>query len=300
MKISYFPGCALKSNAKNLEATAIMVAERLGVEMIELPRWNCCGAVHSLVSDDLMRRAAPIRDLLRVKQTAKKYELSEFSVVTLCSMCFNSLKQAAIFAEHNPDKLEIINAMMEEEEDHYDGGVKVKHFLELLREIGPARISSSVVKPLKGLRVAPYYGCLLLKPRGIGIDDPESPTIMKDILQALGVEVVDFPYKNKCCGSYQTVDKKNLVVKLTYEILSYASKSGADVIALSCPLCFFNLDERQREIKKSYSGWREIPILYFTQLMALAFGFKADLCGFNLHYVDPTPILVEKGLIGGV
>ena len=142
--------------------------------------------------------------------------------------------------------------------------MEVVHFLEILRDLGPEVIGSKVKEPLEGLRVAPYYGCTLLRPKEIGIDDPENPTIQNDIIGALGAEVVDNPYKTVCCGSYQTVQEKVAVAKLAHDILSHARAAGADVVTTFCPLCAFNLDNRQREVRELDPGFEPMPVLYAT------------------------------------
>jgi heterodisulfide reductase subunit B len=295
MKIPYFPGCAMKTTAKNYEISAMAVAGKLGIEMIELPRWNCCGVFPSLANDDLMRHVAPVRNLIRVQEMNKSGMIeNEYRLVTLCSMCYHTLKEADLFVK-DKEKLTKINTFMDREEE-YRGGVKVLSFLELLKEVGYEKISKEVKKPLKGLKVAPYYGCLLLRPREIGIDDPENPTILEELLEVLGVEVVDNPCKVQCCGSYHTIDRKSIVAKLTYDNLIYSIGSGAEAIATCCPLCTFNLDSRQKEARELYRDLKETPIIYYTQLMAIAFGLEEKFCGLDLdlHYVDPKPLLKTK------
>lgn len=297
MRIPYFPGCAMKTTAKNCESSGMSVASRLGIEMIELPRWNCCGVFPSLVNDDLMRHVAPVRNLIRVQEMNENGIVeNEYRLVTFCSMCYHTLKEANLFVR-DKEKLTKINTFMDREEE-YRGGVKVLSFLELLRGVGYEKISKEVKKPLKGLKVAPYYGCLLLRPREIGIDDPENPTILEELLQVLGAEVIDNPCKTQCCGSYHTIDRKSIVAELTYNNLVYPIRSGAEAIATCCPLCTFNLDSRQKEAKELYRDLREIPIIYYTQLMAIAFGLEKKFYGLDLdlHYVDPKPLLKAKNL----
>lgn len=260
------------------------VSEALGIELVELERWNCCGTVYSLASDDLMHQLAPIRNLIRVQ------EMGFEKVTTLCSMCYNTLEQANQLVKADPEKLEKMNSFMDLEED-YKANVTVIHYLTLLREIGFQTLP--VKNPLTGLTVVPYYGCLLLRPEEISIDNPENPTIMADLLQTLGASVVDHPYKLECCGSYHTVDYREVVCEKTYSILSSAQKRGAEAVVLSCPLCEFNLDFRQKDLEKELDP---MPILYFSQLLALSLGLEIDL-GFEQHYIDPEPLLKKKGLL---
>ena len=292
MKISYYPGCTLKNNAKNFEDSTLCSLKRLEVETEELDRWNCCGTVFSLATDDLIHHVAPIRNLIRVK------EANTNNVMTLCAMCFNTLKRANERLKSDPESLDKINEFMYREEVKHEGDVKVLHLLELLRdEIKFENIAKKVVKPLKNLKIANYYGCLLIRPKEIGLDDVENPTVLENLMTALGADAVDFPYKTECCASYQTVDKPENVADRTYQILTSAQSQGAELVSVSCPLCAFNLDHRQKETVKKYPEFKNIPILYFTQFMALALGCPEKDLRLDLHYIDPKPLLIEKGLL---
>jgi heterodisulfide reductase subunit B len=292
MKVSYYPGCTLKSNAKNFEDSALCALRELGVDVKELSRWNCCGTVYSLATDDLMHHLASVRNLIRVKEEEAD------SVMTLCAMCYNTLKRVNARIKADPESLQKIHQFMDEEKIAYQGDVKVRHLLEILREdIRFETIGKKVKKPLRNLKVASYYGCLLVRPKEIGLDDMENPTVLDDLAAVLGAEAVDFPYKTECCGAYQTVDKPDMVADRTYNILTSAQSRGADLVSVSCPLCAFNLDHRQKEASKKYSGFKGLPILYFTQLLAIAMGCEEKDLRLDLHYVNPRPLLQEKGLI---
>jgi heterodisulfide reductase subunit B len=186
---------------------------------------------------------------------------------------------------------------MENEELQYSGNVRILHFLEVLRDFGWDKIKECVKKPLKNLKVAPYYGCLLLRPRGIGVDDSDHPTIMEELFEALGAEVVDSPYKQKCCGSYHAIQLKEVVADLSYRVLKYSKEAGADLLATACPLCEFNLGSRQYLIEKKYPDFEPIPVVYFTQLMSLAFGLDEEVTDFKSNNPDPRPLLFERGLL---
>jgi len=292
MRISYFPGCTLKTTAKNFETSAIAVADKLGIEFVELSRWNCCGTVYSLTSDDLMHQLAPIRDLVRVEED--KFD----RVVALCSMCYNTLKRANLMVQRDKEKLDKINDFMYKEDINYDGKVEVVHFLEILRdEVGWDAIKESVKKPLKGMKFVPYYGCLLLRPPEAAIDDVENPEVMSDLLSALGAEIIDFPYETECCGAYQSIGNPDIVINRTKEIIGIAKEMGADGLVLSCPLCDYNLDAKQKDVIMKYPGFHTLPVYYFTQLMAIAFGLPVDVMGFKYHYVDPEKPFKEKGIL---
>jgi len=291
MKLLYYPGCTLKTSAKNLEKSAFAIMDALGHEMIEMEDWNCCGVVASLTDDDLMHHLAPLRSLIHVE------DAGENKVVTLCDMCCNTLKQTNLRVKENPDDLETLNLFMDREND-YKGTVKVIHFLEFLRdEIGFDVIKKKVKHPLKNIKIMPYYGCMLLRPREVAIDDAEEPTILSDLLSALGAEVVDNPFKIECCGSYHTVENKELVSKRAHRITSFATERDSDAMVISCPLCRFNLDARGKEAEKIFKGYKQIPIYYYTQLIAIALGLNPEVCGFDQHVVDPLMLLKKKGVL---
>jgi heterodisulfide reductase subunit B len=291
VRIPFFPGCTLKTAARNFEESALAAARHMEIELIEIPRWNCCGTVFSLTSDDLIHHVAPIRILVRVQEMNEEDLVdNEYRLVTLCSMCFNTLKRSNKRVRENPEDLRKINDFMDREQD-YQGKVEVQHFLELLRESGFSRIREKVRTSLEGMKVFPYYGCMLLRPKDVGIDDPEDPRILEDLISALGAEPVDTPFKKVCCGSYQTVNNKESVRDLVHDILTSAHKAGAQAVVTSCPLCAFNLDSRQKEIREHYPETAGIPVLYFSQLMAVAFKLGDEACGFDLHFIDPKPLL---------
>ena len=297
MRLAYYPGCTLKTNAKSFEISAIASAKVLGIELVELPRWNCCGTVHALAKDDVMHYLAPIRNLIRVEEMKDKGIIDENTVITLCEMCFNTLKRANMEVLKDVEKMRKVRENMQEKDPAYRGAVEVKHLLEVIEDIGWSKVSSIAVKKLKELKIVPYYGCLLLRPRGLGIDDPDNPTILESLIKSLGGESVEIPFKSKCCGSYHTVHMEEVASELSHRILSQAVEAEADLITLACPLCSYNLGDRQEEIKKTFKGLKTIPVVYFTQLMALAFDLPAEFIGFSENKPDPTWILKEKGLL---
>jgi len=296
-RLAYYPGCTLKTNAKSFEDSTMATAEKLGIELVEPERWNCCGTVHSLSTDDVMHHLAPVRNLLRVEELLDAGEVDSRQIVTLCAMCYNTLKRSNAVFKTDSDRRNKIRDNMYKEEREYSGNVEVVHYLETLREMGWDKVKEAVVKPLTGLKVAPYYGCLLLRPRGTGIDDTDNPTIMEDLLEALGAEPVGFAYSQKCCGSYNTVHMKGVVADLAYKILNQAEEEGAEMLITACPLCEYNLGPIQAEVEKKHPVFNSIPVVYFTQLMALAFGLEEEATAFTGNTPDPRPLLREKGLL---
>jgi heterodisulfide reductase subunit B2 len=293
MKLSYYPGCTMKNHAGNFEESLVYSMKRLGVEVDELNRWNCCGTVLSLAEDDAMRQLAPVRNMLRVKEAGAD------RVMTACAMCYNTLKRANDRVKADPVLLKRMNAFMTDEKTKYEGDVDVVHALEILRELkaNTKAVSEKVVKPLKGLRVACYYGCLLVRPRSVAFDHVENPVLLDELVVALGGKSVEYSHKTECCGAYQTVDKPKIVADRTFQIVSDAREQGADMIAVSCPLCAYNLDHRQAVTQRIYPDFEGIPVVYFTQLMAIAFGCEESVLKLNLHYKSPRPVLAEKGLL---
>ena len=289
-KIMFYPGCTLKGVAKNLEDSTVESARVLGYDFIELPGWTCCGAVYGLAQDSVKFTIANVRNLIKAQNYGK--EIDDNRLIAVCSMCYNNLRRAHIDVMKNRDKLKTLDLFMDEEAN-YEGNINVLHYLQFLKDdVGFDKIAEMVKKPLKGLKVAPYYGCLLLRPDEIAIDDREDPHILEELLELLGAEVVDYPLKNECCGSYHTVDKKEFVGERTYKLVNVAKEMGADVIATSCPLCFFNLDKRQEIAKQKHSEFEHMPIVYFTQLMAIAFGLTSqDVLHFDKHYISPEEVL---------
>jgi heterodisulfide reductase subunit B len=292
MRICYYPGCTQKTKAQNLEDAGIKALASLGVELDELERWNCCGVVFSLTDDDLLRLLAPLRNLIRVKDVG--YD----EVLTFCPMCFNTLSRANLVMRNNGEKRDAINSFLEEETD-YCGEVKVMHLLDFLRdEIGWDAVKKQVKVPLNGLSVAPYYGCTLTRPKEIGIDAQESPTVMHDLLTALGAEPIDFAASTECCGSYQVVGNPGAMENAVGRILTSATDSGAELITSSCPLCEYNVGRRQSALREKRPDLKEMPSFYITQLMAVAFGSDPETLRFDLNHPGSLPMLQEK-VLGG-
>ena len=290
MDLSYYPGCTLKTRASNFEVSAFAAMKLLGVNLVELPRWNCCGTVFSMTEDDLAHHVAPVRNL------ARTVEQGSDRLVTLCSFCYNTLKLADDMMRGDPDKRHAINTFMDEEPD-YEGQVQVVHLLQLLRDdIGWPAIAAKVVRPLSGLRVAAYYGCTLTRPEAAAIDSVENPTVLQDLLRTLGADVVDFPLSTECCGSFEIVSDAPAVTERARLILETAARAGAEALVVSCPLCTHNLGERQTELKARDAGFSGMPIVYFTQLLALALGADIDECRFDLNYGAAEALVRGKQL----
>lgn len=259
MKVSYFPGCTLKTKAKILDVYARKCAEALGVTLEEIENWQCCGGVFTTSTDEIATKLSSVRALMSAKEKNQP-------LVSVCSACHNVLKQtnAQIKDEANGVARAVNNYIAP---DEYHGETEVIHYLELLRDvIGFDIIKEKVVNPLTGKKIAAYYGCLLLRPgKVLAMDDVENPTIMEDFIRALGAEPVIYSYRNECCGGYIALESKDLAKAKSSRVIDNAKKCGAEAIVTACPLCKYNLEK---------NGASDLPVIYLTELLATALGIK--------------------------
>ncbi|MBI4700624.1 MAG: heterodisulfide reductase, subunit B [Deltaproteobacteria bacterium] len=281
--VAYYPGCTLKTKARALEVAGLGSLDALGVRVVELERWNCCGAVFPLAQDDLLHLLAPVRDLIRAKDAGAG------TLTTLCSQCYNTLARANRLVREDGEKRRTLNAFMTEETD-YHGEVEVVHFLDLLRrEIGWERLRARVPRPLVGLKLAAFHGCALLRPAEVAIGGQGGgPAVLRELCAALGDGVVSYAAETECCGSYQGVANPPAVLGQSARVLGSARSAGADALVVSCPLCDYNLGRGA-----AGAGAAPIPVYYFTQLLALALGLGPESCGFELG-PDPRRTLLER------
>lgn len=284
MKIPYYPGCTLNTVAKSFDLSARESAALLGFEMAELSQWNCCGASFPLTQDNIMGLAAPTKVLVNASKEGDQ-------VTTLCSVCYNVLKRTNKVIRDKGDTAATIMDFIEED---YDGGVDVVHFLEVLRDtVGFDTIKEKVTRPLKKVKVGAYYGCMLLRPfEDVGIDNVESPTVFENFLKSIGAEPVDFPNKVECCGAHLAVSDETVVETLSSKVLSSAIEHGAEVVVTSCPLCQFNLEKTQNSLPEGPE--KNIPILYFTQLLGFALGQSEEDLAFEENRIDVRAFLNER------
>ncbi len=294
MKIKYYPGCAQKNSAINFEESSILAMNELGIELEELDRWNCCGTVYSMTQDNLMLQMGAFRNLLRVEAEGAD------KLVTMCSMCYNTLKRANSFIKASEKNMKKINDFMYMEDHQYQGNVEVLHLLEVLdRYIGYKKVKDAVKNPLNGIKVGSYYGCMLVRPKEYSLDSRfEDPDILERLLDAIGCKPVDFPYKLECCGSYQVVSSPDMVQNRTYKILMSAKRAGCEALITSCPLCAYNLDQMQRETQEAFTDFEGMPVFYFTELLYLALKTRWFSSWNKYHYFDILPILREKKILG--
>lgn len=264
MKVSYFPGCTLRTKAKELDYYARKCAEILGAELCEIENWQCCGGVFVSAKDEIATKLSSVRALVAARDAKQP-------LVTVCSACHNVIKQTNYAMQSDEDFAAKVNTYLAQDKDFkepYNGETEVCHYLELLRDkIGFDKIKEAVKNPLKGKKIAAYYGCMLLRPgKVMAFDDPENPTLMEEFIKALGAEPVIYPSRNECCGGYVVVEDAESAKKKSAGVVSSAKNHGADMIVTACPLCKYNL----------VKNGSELPVIYFTELLAEALGVKED------------------------
>lgn len=261
MVYNYFPGCTLKNKAKDLDLWGRRAAEALGASLTEIPDWQCCGGVYPLSTDEVAIRLASVRALMYARDNGG-------TLVTLCSACHNVIKQTNVDINNNEAFADKVNAYIGQEGLSYHGETKVLHYLELLRDvIGYDKVKEAVKQPLTGQKIGAYYGCLLLRPgTKMAMDNPENPSIMEDLLKALGADPVIFAQRNECCGGYLSLEDSSLPEKRVKMILENARSQGAQTLITACPLCYYNL--------KKYADGSGVQIRYLTDILAEALGVK--------------------------
>jgi heterodisulfide reductase subunit B2 len=289
LNYSYYPGCSLHASAKEYDESTQGLFRQLKIGLHEVPDWLCCGATP----------AHNVDELLSLSLCAKNLQLAdevEGDLAVSCAACFSRLKTT----QHRLKANDIKRKQVEQAIDGKASLSKpVKHLLEILaKDYGLEKLEKDVKKPLSGLKVACYYGCLLTRPPEVPeLDDSESPTIMENVIGATGAETVAWSHRLECCGANFTLSRPGVVLKLSGDILASAKRAGADCIMVACPLCHGNLDIRQKEIEETTGERYGMPVFYITQLLALAVGVPAGKLGFDSMIVNPAPLLREKGLI---
>ena len=283
MRYAYFPGCSAESTARDMHQSTLAVARALGIELVEPEGWTCCGATAGHQTDPFLAVSLPAANLAKVQDL-------KLDMVVSCAACFSRMKVANHeITAHRAMRKQVSQAL----ERDYDGSVHVRHFLEvLLDDVGLKAVSRAVKKPLKNLKVACYYGCLLVRPPKIlKFDDPENPTSLDRLVKAMGGQSLDWPCKVECCGGGLSLSRTDVVVQLTDSILDMACQAGADCIAVSCPMCQVNLDLRQQDINKQTGKNYHMPILYITQLLGLSLGLRPEALGFEKLMVPASSVL---------
>lgn len=286
-QVGYYPGCSLHSLAKEFDTSFRASASALGYQLVEPNGWTCCGASPAHHVDPYLGVKAPIENLSLVEASGFR------EVVAPCAACYNRFQAA----RHEVRKDVKLRARVDADMGYrFRDEVAVRSISDWLAgSVGVGAIREKVVRPLQGLKVVCYYGCLLTRPPEVtGHPHPEYPTELDAVCRALGAESLDWDDKTQCCGGSLAVPAKEIMLRLSQAIVEHAQAAGADVIAVACPLCDSNLDSRQRQMPTLV---RQTPVLYVTQLMALAFGLGEKASGLGRKLVDPRPVLAERGVL---
>ena len=289
MRYAYFPGCSLSSSGYDYNLSLKFVARALGIELVEVRDWVCCGASSAHAISHLLSVALPVLNLSHAEKDGFQ------KLIAPCLACLSRFKAANVELEHDASLKEKIHQVFDYQ---YQGKVKVYHPLEVFLEMGLEKIRERIRKKLTGLRIACYYGCVLTRPPKITqFDNVEDPQSMDSIVRTLGATPLEWSFKTECCGVSMTLTRSDMVLKLSNDILREAKEAGADAIAVACPLCQANLDGRQRQIEETYNTRYGIPILYITQLMGLAFGAFPKEVGIQKLITSPREVLGSIGLM---
>lgn len=286
-RYAYYPGCSLEGTAKEYDLSIRAVLDVLGVSITEPDDWSCCGSTPAHTVDHVLAAALAARNLRIVEKTG-------LGTVTIpCPSCLAAFRRAHLGMTANKAFKTRVNELLDEP---YEGGVEAKSTLQILYEnIGLEAIAAKVTHKLPGLKVAPYYGCILNRPPDVAqFDDPENPIAMDKVLEAVGVQVADFAFKTECCGAAFGVPKKQMVNRLTSKVLTMAIDAGANCIAVACPLCQQNLDLRQAQVNKTMGSAFKIPVLYFSQIMGLAYGCSPKELGMDKLVVSADELVRSR------
>lgn len=283
MEFTYYPGCSLTGSAQELDDSFRTVSEKLGVTLREIPDWTCCGASSAHMVDAYLETALPARDLMTAERMGK-------DVVAPCAGCHVRMKAAS---------MKILEDRELQKRFPFKGEIKIMAGMDMfgIDDI-LARVKERVSKPLEGLRVVPYYGCLAVRPTDVvQPEDPENPKQMDRVLEALGAEVLNWPYKTDCCGGSLALTRTDMVLKLSRKLLDMAMYLEADALVTFCPMCQANLDTRQADISRETGKVYHVPILYLTEVMGVALQSPRLRTWFAKHMVSPEGMLAGKGLL---
>ena len=287
MKYAFFPGCSLESTGWDFDRSTRAICRALGIELQEIPEWVCCGSTPAHTTNATLSVALPVMNL-------QKAQAMGLPVLTACASCYSRLRTANHTVQNDPEERSRAERVTGKP---YDGGVKVRHLLDvLINDLGVDALRARVRRPLKGMKVASYYGCLLTRPPEIvAFENAEHPDSMDRLLTAIGAEPVEWPFKTECCGASLAITRSEIVNRLSHRLLAMARQAGADCLAVACPLCESNLDLRQADAGKAHGSIPETPVLYITQLLGLALGLSNADVGLEALTVSAGPLLAGIG-----
>lgn len=281
MKYSYYPGCCYHTSAMEYELSSRAACGNLGIQLVEVPDWSCCGSTAAHSTNRMLGLGLAARNLALAESTG-------LDLVASCAACYQRLAAADDELKRDQPLLAHVNDITGRA---YQGRIKVNSILQIIAGMPPADLRARVIKPLSHVKAATYYGCLLLRPPRVGIDDAENPQMMDRVLNRLGATPVDWHFKTECCGAGMGISNEVIVLRLAHRILTGAVDAGADCIVTACPLCHFNLDLRQKKVNRVMGTDFNLPVFYFTQLVGLATGLKPAEISLGTHFVDTMPLL---------
>ena len=288
MKYAYYPGCSLEAGSAAYDISVRAVMNQLGLQLDELDDWNCCGATEYFSQDELVATSVIARNLALVKP-------DEDQLVAPCAACYLNLKKTDHLMTEHADLNDKVGQALAAGGLKYEAGrVRVRHLLDVLyTDVGEEAIKAKVVQPLTGLRVAPYYGCQIVRPMN-GFDDPEYPMTLDEMFTWLGAEVVDYPVKAHCCGGHMTQISEDQAFEMIRRLLQSAEDYKADVILCMCPMCQLNMDAYQGRVNSALGTNFKLPIVFFTQLLGVALGIDMKNLGFGKELVAAEPVIRAK------
>ena len=294
-KYLFYPGCSLQRTARPYLDSIEAIREIIGLELEEIEDWNCCGATEYSAVHHIAAFALVARNLALAAEQSNGTR----TLTAACSACYLNLAKTDNYMLHDSQLNEQVNTALSAGDLHYEAGsLEIRHLLDIIvNTIGLEEIERHVVHPLHGLRIAPYYGCMIARPdRDHRWDNVEHPMALDRLMNVLGAEVIDFPLKTHCCGGHMTQINLPVAYELIRRLVYAAAEYRADLLVTLCPMCQLNLDAYQVEMNKYYHTNYRVPIVYFTQLMGLAFGLEAEVLGLGKEFVDARPVLSKIGL----
>lgn len=286
MKYAFFPGCTLEGAAKEALTSTQKIAEALGIELVELEGWTCCGASHVQDIDDLLALSLNARNIA----LAEKLNLPLLTVCNTCTLMLRSAKQQL---DQTPELKDKVNTILGQSGYTYSGSSEVTHLLwVLLKNYGLDNLKKKIKRPLTGLKVASFYGCHILRPPDImGFENSLNPQSLENLVEALGAENVAFEKRLDCCGFHAVFPAEQEVLKITGLDCLSAREAGAHCMVTPCPLCQMQLDMYQPDSQKQFKETLTIPVLHLSQLIGLALGLSPQDLGLGRHIVDTHPVL---------
>ncbi|MFH1328683.1 MAG: CoB--CoM heterodisulfide reductase iron-sulfur subunit B family protein [Candidatus Bathyarchaeota archaeon] len=285
MKFAFYPGCSLLSSGREYYESFMLISKALDIELVELPDWSCCGTHASYIFNKKFAVSLASRNLAIAESLS-------LDLMTPCSGCYQSLSKASSLLE-DPKLRDEVNNVLSDMGLKYEGKIKIRHALDVIvNDIGINKISEKVSRPLKGLKVAPYYGCATIRPQyPNSFSDPYNPQSLEQLIVALGAESVSYPDKTRCCGGNLIMRKEAVAFEMIKKLLLNAKALGSHCIITPCPLCHMALDVMQTRIESAFKIKIDLPILYFTQLIGLAYGIEPKKLELNRHAVSPMKLL---------